>query len=68
MNPIMKAFLDSIQLPSETSECLRHLEQIRDRKVVAISMRNLPFDNIHLDLLKPLEMMLQNSSPSQPVD
>jgi len=68
MNPIMKAFLDSVQLPSETSECLRHLEQIRDRKVVAISMRNLPFDGIHLDLLKPLEMMLQNSSPTEPVD
>ena len=68
MNPIMKAFLDSVQLPSETSECLRHLEQIRDRKIVAISMRNLPFDGIHLDLLKPLEMILQNSSPSEPVD
>ena len=68
MNPIMKAFLDSVQLPSETSECLRHLEQIRDRKIVAISMRSLPFDGIHLDLLKPLEMMLQNSSPSEPVD
>lgn len=68
MNPIMKAFLDSIQLPSETSECLRHLEQIRDRKVVSISMREMPFESIDLDLLKPLEMMLENSLPSEPVD
>lgn len=68
MNSIMKAFLDSIQLPSETSECLRHLEQIRDRKVLAISMREIPFENVHLDLLKPLEMILENSAPSEPLD
>lgn len=68
MNSIMKAFLDSIQLPNETSACLRHLEQIRDRKVLAISMREMPFENIHLDLLKPLEMILENSTPSEPLD